>query len=162
MDVSINKGEVEWRGRVLKYASIMHSSLEIVLRRWSVWDRRCFCKAHPSLAIFEFLNTIVVYYLFVFINKQLHTDFVKFRRKASNRKSSGSISAFSSSSWWYKFVGADNSLGILHVDQRGNRFWVNKFAYTTRLVANVGQGHWWKLDTFSAWIPRDGPRTDRP
>ena len=45
--------------------------------------------------------------------------------------------------------------------------------YTAASVANVGQGHWWKLDRFLAWFPRfkkngrrtDGPtdrRTDRP
>ena len=30
----------------------------------------------------------------------------------------------------------------------------NKFVYTTGAIANVGQGHWWKLVHFLAWIPR--------
>ena len=30
----------------------------------------------------------------------------------------------------------------------------NTFVYTTGSVTNVGQGHWWTLDNFMAWIPR--------
>ena len=40
----------------------------------------------------------------------------------------------------------------LYIEIRG-RIW-NKFVYTTWSVANVGQGHWWKLDHLFAWIRR--------
>ena len=48
---------------------------------------------------------------------------------------------------------------------RHRKTW-NKAVYTAASVTHVGQGHWWKLDHFLAWIPRlkrtGDRRTDRP